>query len=58
MFFSMDSWLKQSLDNSNKRTPDNVEAAVRTSANWVFANVLEFCTQWVPLPCYYFFSIE
>ena len=42
MFFSMDSWLKQPLDNSNKRTPDNVEAAVKTSANWCLQMCLSF----------------
>ena len=54
----MDSWLKKSHHNGKKRTPDDVEAAINTNANRVFANVLAFRARWVPLPSYYFFSIE
>ena len=43
----MDSWLKKSHDN-DKRTANDVEAAVKTNANRVFANVFAFCAHWVP----------
>ena len=36
----MDSWLKKLHDNVNKRTGDDVEAAVKTDANMAFAYVL------------------
>ena len=40
-FCSMDSWLKKSHNNGNKRTADDVEAV---NANRVFANVFAFYT--------------
>ena len=43
----MDSWLKKSHDNGNKRTADDVEAAVKTNANRALANVFACCTHWV-----------
>ena len=46
----MDRWLKTSHDNGTKRTADDVEAAVNTNGNRVFANVFAFCTHWVPVP--------
>ena len=54
----MDSWLKKSHDNSNKRTADDVEVAVNTNANRVFANEVVFCTHWAPVHCYHFFSLN
>ena len=36
----MDSWLKKQHDKGNKRTGDDVEAAVNTNANRVFARPL------------------
>ena len=54
----MDSWLKKSHDNGNKRTADDVEAAVNTNANRVFANEFAFSTHWAPVPCYYFFPLN
>ena len=50
-FYSMDSWLKKSHDDGNKRIADDVEASVKTNANRVFA----CCTHWVPVPCGFFF---
>ena len=50
----MDSRLKKSLDNSNKRTADDIEAVVKKNANRVFV----FCTHWVPVQCYYFFPMN
>ena len=52
----MDRWLKKSYDNGTKRTADDVEVAVNTNANRVFANVFAFCTHWVLVPCCYFFD--
>ena len=52
----MDSWLKKSHDNNN--TADDVEAAVKTYANRVFANVFAFYMHWVPVPCYHFFPLN
>ena len=40
----MDAGQKKSHANANKRTTDNVEAALKASANKVFANVFAFCT--------------
>ena len=36
----MDSWLKKSFDNVNKGTGDDVELAVNTNANRMFAYAL------------------
>ena len=38
----MDSWLKKWHDNGSEPTADYVEAAVKTNANRVFANVFTF----------------
>ena len=54
----MDSLLKKSHDNGNKRTAGDVEASVKTNANRVFANVFAFCTLWVLVPCCCFFSLN
>ena len=54
----MDSWLKKSHDNGNKRPADNVEAAVKTNANRVFVNVFACCTHWVSVLCSYFFPLN
>ena len=52
----MDSRLKKLHDNGSKPTADDVEAAVKTNANRVFANVLAFL---YAVPCFlFFFSIE
>ena len=57
-FSSMDSRLKKLLNNgNNKRTAGDVEAAVKTNANRVFANVFAFCTHWYQC-LYNIFSIE
>ena len=53
----MDRWLKKLHDNSTKHTADDVEAAVNTNANRVFANVFAFCMHWVPVP-FIIFLIE
>ena len=54
----MDSWLKKSHDNGNKRTADDGEASVKTYANRVFSNVFAFCAHWVPVSCYYFLPLS
>ena len=53
----MDSWLGKSHDNGNKRTADDVEAAVNTNANREFANEYAFCTHWAPVR-YHFFPLN
>ena len=50
--------VKKSHHNGNKRTAYDAEAAVKTYANRVFANVFTFCTHWVPVPYYYFFPLN
>ena len=44
-FYSMHSWLKKLNGNGNKRTVDDVEAAGKTNANGVLANVFAFCAR-------------
>ena len=54
----MDSWLKKSHDNGNKRTADDVEAAVYTNANRVLANVFALLYALGTSVLLLFFSIE